>query len=121
MISSISSSPLFLLKSGVLQGLKYTAGFFMQMANHFGFLEIKNFVHQPLVEDGNIITAIGFVFREFALAALNKLGYDPGDNYMRYPIEKEYSEAELAFYWNERDYIDFLAELAEYLDSSFNM
>lgn len=114
-IASISSSPLFLLKSGVLQGHKYTAGFFMQMANHFDFIDTKNFVHQPLVEDGNIITAIGFAFREFAIATLNKLEYDPGENFMS-PINKEYSEAELTFYWNEEDYKEFIDELAEFLD-----
>lgn len=114
-IASISSSPLFLLKSGVLQGHKYTAGFFMQMANHFDFIDTKNFLHQPLVEDGNIITAIGFAFREFAIATLNKLEYDPGENFMS-PINKEYSEAELTFYWNEEDYKEFLDELDEFLD-----
>lgn len=117
-IASISSSPLFLLKAGVLQGHKYTAGFFMQMANHFDFIDTEKFIHQPLIEDGNIITAIGFAFREFAIATLNKLGHNPGEDFMN-PINKQYSEAELTFYWDEKEYKEFLDELSEFSNSSF--
>ena len=37
--AAISSAPLFLAKAGILQGKKFTAGFFMQMADVFPFIE----------------------------------------------------------------------------------
>ena len=112
-VASISSSPLFLAKAGLLDKRKFTAGFFMQMTEVFPFIKKKNFVHKPVVEDGNIITAIGFAFREFAERTLNKLGFDVGENFMS-PVTKEYSEEELTFYWSDADYKEFLEELAEY-------
>ena len=113
LLAAISSSPLLLAKAGLLDRRKFTAGFFMQMVDHFPFIPGENFVHQPLVEDGNVITAIGFAFREFAAAVLKRLGFDPGEDLM-WPVDREYSEEELTFYWEEADYQEFLRELEEY-------
>lgn len=113
LLAAISSSPLLLAKAGLLDKHKFTAGFFMQMVDHFPFIPGENFVHQPLVEDGNVITAIGFAFREFAEKVLNCLGFDPGEKLM-WPVEGEYTQEELTFYWEEVDYQEFLQELEEY-------
>lgn len=113
LLAAISSSPLLLAKAGLLDKHKFTAGFFMQMVDHFPFIPGENFVHQPLVEDGNVITAIGFAFREFAEKVLNCLGFDPGEKLM-WPVEGEYTQEELTFYWEEADYQEFLQELEEY-------
>lgn len=113
LIAAISSSPLLLAKSGKLIDRKFTAGIFMQMTEVFSFIQKENFVHQPIVEDKNYITAIGFAFREFAQLVLERLGYDVGQNYM-FPVIKEYKEEELTFYWEESDYSEFLDELKEY-------
>lgn len=113
LLAAISSSPLLLAKAGLLDHRKFTAGFFMQMVDHFSFIPGENFVHQPVVEDGNVITAIGFAFREFAEAVLKRLGFDPGEKLM-WPVEGEYTEEELTFYWEEADYREFLQELEGY-------
>lgn len=113
-IAAISSSPILLAKSGKLSDRKFTAGFFMQMVETFPFIQKENFVHQPILEDGNYITAIGFAFREFAQLVLKRLGYDVGEQYML-PVTRQYREEELTFYWDEHDYKDFLNELNEYL------
>lgn len=113
LLAAISSSPLLLAKAGLLDKHKFTAGFFMQMVDHFPFIPGENFVHQPLVEDGNVVTAIGFAFREFAAAVLKRLGFDPGEDLM-WPVDRKYSEEELTFYWEEADYQEFLQELEEY-------
>jgi len=34
----------------------------------------------PIVVDGNIITAMGMAFREFAIEIAHKLGYECSDN-----------------------------------------
>ena len=92
---------------------KFTAGFFMQMAETFSFVENENFIHKGIVCDGNVITGIGMFFREFAETVLHKFGYDVGSNFMRDNPE-DYTEEELTFYWSEEDYRQFLKELKEY-------
>lgn len=111
--AAISSSPLLLSKAGVLHGRKFTAGYFMQMADTFSFVEKENLTHKGVVEDGNVITGIGMFFREFAEAVLRRFGYDIGDGFMRDQPE-EYTEEELTFYWSDDDYKEFLEELKEY-------
>ena len=95
--AAISSSPILLAKAGVLDGRKFTAGFFMQMAETFSFVENENFIHKGIVCDGNVITGIGMFFREFAETVLHKFGYDVGSNFMRGDPE-DYTEEELTFY-----------------------
>lgn len=83
------------------------------MFNIFPFIKKDNFIHQPVVKDKNIITAIGFAFREFAQLVLNELGLDVGESFML-PITKEYTEDELTFNWEDKDYQEFLEELEKY-------
>lgn len=112
--AAISSSPVLLSKAGILNDKKFTAGYFMQFADTFSFIEKENFVHKAVVEDGNVITGIGMFFREFAEMVLKRFHYNIGDDFMRdNPIE--YTEEELTFYWSEDDYQEFLNELREYL------
>ena len=111
--AAISSSPLLLAKAGVLKGKKFTAGFFMQMAEVYPFIEKENFTHEGVVCDGNVITGIGMFFREFAEAVLQRFEYDIGNNFMRDKPE-DYTLEELTFYWTEEDYCEFLEELKEY-------
>lgn len=112
-IAAISSAPILLSKAGILNGKKFTSGYFMQMADTFQFVEKDNFVHKAVVEDGNVITGIGMFFREFAETVLKRFDYDIGKNFMRYAPE-EFSEDELTFYWSEDEYQEFLEELKEY-------
>lgn len=111
--AAISSAPILLSKAGILNGKKFTSGYFMQMADTFPFVEKDNFVHKGVVEDGNVITGIGMFFREFAETVLKRFDYDIGKDFMRYTPE-EFSEDELTFYWSEDEYREFLEELKEY-------
>lgn len=113
LFAAISSSPILLSKAGILEGKDFTAGYFMQMADTFSFVEKDHFVHKPVVESGNVITGIGMFFREFAECVLLKLGYDIGDNFMNTAVQ-EYTESELTFYWSDEDYKEFLEELKEF-------
>lgn len=112
-IAAISSAPLLLAKAGKLDDVKYTAGFFMQILDIFPFIKGENFIHQPIIEDKNIITAIGFAFREFAQRVLERLGFETGSQFLM-PVNKNYTQEELTFYWEEADYQEFLEELKEY-------
>ena len=111
--AAISSSPILLSKAGILDGKKFTSGYFMQMAEVFQFVEKENFIHKGIVEDGNVITGIGMFFREFAEAVLKRFGYDIGTSFMCYD-PAEFTEDELTFYWSEGEYREFLEELSGY-------
>ena len=111
--AAISSSPILLSKAGILNGKQFTAGYFMQMADVFQFIETENFIHRGIVEDGNVITGIGMFFREFAEAVIKMFGYDIGTSFMRYS-PAEFTEDMLAFYWSEDEYQEFLDELNGY-------
>ena len=113
LFAAISSAPILLSKAGILKGKKFTAGYFMQLAETFDFVEKENFIHKGVVEDGNVITGIGMFFREFAEAVLRKLDYDIGEEFMRDRPE-DYSEADLTFRWSDEDYREFLEELKPY-------
>ena len=111
--AAISSAPILLSKAGILNGRKFTSGYFMQMADVFGFVEKENFIHKGIVEDGNVITGIGMFFREFAEAVLRRFGYDFGDHFMCEKPE-DFTEDELTFHWTEEEYQEFLEELKDY-------
>lgn len=111
--AAISSAPILLSKAGILNGRKFTSGYFMQMADVFAFVEKNYFVHKAVVEDGNVITGIGMFFREFAEAVLRRFAYDIGDHFMRYKPE-DFTEEELTFYWSDEEYQEFLEELKDY-------
>lgn len=114
--AAISSSSILLSKAGILNGKKFTSGFFMQMADSFDFVEKDNFIHKGLIEDGNVITGIGMFFREFAEVVLKRFGYDIGSNFMR-DTPEEYTEEELTFYWSDNEYQEFLEELKAYTEN----
>ena len=115
LFAAISSSPALLCKAGLLDGKDFTAGFFVQFAETFPFIDTNHFVHRPVVEEGNVITAIGMFFREFAQAVLNRLGYDVGEHFMD-TSGPAYTEDELTFRWSDEDYQEFLDELKEFTD-----
>lgn len=113
LFAAISSSPILLSKAGVLDGRDFTAGYFMQMTETFSFIDKTHFIHKPVVESDNVITGIGMFFREFAEKALLRMGYDIGEGFM-VVADREYTEAELTFYWTEEEYSEFLEELKEF-------
>lgn len=111
--AAISSAPLLLCKAGLLEGKKFTAGFFMQMTDIFPFVEKENFVHNGVVTDGNVITGIGMFYRAFAETVLHRFGFDTGKSFMRAEPE-DFTEDALTFYWTEDEYREFLEEWKSY-------
>ena len=113
LFAAISSSPVLLSKAGILDGKDFTAGYFMQMAETFSFVDTAHFVHKPVMESGNVITGIGMFFLEFAEKVLHRLGYDVGDHFMKVS-EQDFAEEDLTFYWTDEEYREFLEELKEF-------
>jgi 4-methyl-5(b-hydroxyethyl)-thiazole monophosphate biosynthesis len=100
-IGSISSSPILLAKAGVLNGKKFCAGLFEEDIDQYTFINKENLVRAPLVIDGNIITAMGSAYREFAIEIGRKLNFNCGEEWfsgIRRPIKSE----DYIFYRNPR-------------------
>lgn len=111
--AAISSAPILLAKAGLLQGRKFTAGFFMQMADVYPFVEKENMLHQGVVSDGNVITGVGMFFREFAETVLRHFDYDIGEGYLQ-ETSDQFTEEDLTFIWSDEDFQEFPEELKQY-------
>lgn len=113
-IASISSSPMLLAKAGLLENRKFTCGVFDEVIQFCDFIPKHNVVHVPICRDENMITAIGFAFREFAIAVLRAIGLECGDTILQ-GVTREYSEEELTFMMGEENFKEFQDEYTAYL------
>ncbi|RQW12245.1 DJ-1/PfpI family protein [Paenibacillus rhizophilus] len=77
-IASISSSSYLLARAGLLEERKYTIGMYEEDRNQTGIFNKKNYCHDLVVQDGNVLTARGRGFIEFGnrLGQLLKLDFD---------------------------------------------
>lgn len=114
LISSISSSPLLLAKAGLLENVKFTAGFWEEIGEHLDFIPRSNLIHQPLIKDGNFITAMGFAYREFAIETIRAMGIDECKNGLFNGVTKEYTEEELVFRMGDENFKEFMEEYNSY-------
>ena len=111
-VAAISSSPMFLGKAGLLRSRYYTGGLYMELVEYFSFLETGNFLHQPVVKDKNVITAIGFAYVEFSQTVLDALGLEvPSDFFLR---KNSYTPEELTYHLETTDYQEILQEILRY-------
>ena len=111
-VAAISSSPMFLGKAGLLRNRYYTGGLYMELVDYFSFLEKENMLHQPVVKDKNVITAIGFAYVEFFQTVLDALGLEvPSDFFLR---KNSYTPEELTYHLETTDYQEILQEILRY-------
>ena len=84
LIAAISSAPLLLAKAGLLKDTKFTGGIWQNFFDYFEFLPRENFQPKLVVQDKQIITAIGFAHQEFARKVILSLGLaENTDNYFK--------------------------------------
>jgi len=103
LITAISSAPLLLAKAGLLKDTKFTGGIWQNFFDYFEFLPRKNFKAQVVLQDKNIITAVGFAHQEFARKILLSLGLvDNADNYFK--ERNQYSEEDLIFTLSDEEF-----------------
>ncbi|WP_346743981.1 DJ-1/PfpI family protein [uncultured Streptococcus sp.] len=103
LIVAISSAPLLLAKAGLLNDTKFTGGIWQNFFDYFEFLPRENFQPKLVVQDKNIITAIGFAHQEFARKVILSLGLaENTDNY--YKEQNEYSEEDLIFTLSDEEF-----------------
>ena len=103
LIAAISSAPLLLAKAGLLNDTKFTGGIWQNFFDYFEFLPRENFQPKLVVQDKNIITAIGFAHQEFARKVILGLGLaENTDNYFK--EQNEYSEEDLIFTLSDKEF-----------------
>ena len=103
LIAAISSAPLLLAKAGLLKDTKFTGGIWQNFFDYFEFLPRENFQPKVLVQDKQIITAIGFAHQEFARRVILSLGLEENtDNYFK--ERNDYSEEDLIFTLSDKEF-----------------
>ena len=103
LIAAISSAPLLLAKAGLLNDTKFTGGIWQNLFDYFEFLPRENFQPKLVVQDKNIITAIGFAHQEFARKVIFGLGLSENtDNYFK--EQNEYAEEDLIFTLSDEEF-----------------
>ena len=103
LIAAISSAPLLLAKAGLLNDTKFTGGIWQNFFDYFEFLPRENFQPKVVVQDKQIITAIGFTHQEFARKVILSLGLsDYTDNYFK--ERNDYSEEDLIFTLSDQEF-----------------
>ncbi len=112
-IGAICAGPLFLAQAGLLRGKKYTDSLFVEIREHFCFMEEENFFASPVVEDGNVITAVGSAFNDFAVRMARKLGYACPDKILS-GYADHYEEQDYYAHLPEDALREFQAEFPEF-------
>ena len=103
LIAAISSAPLLLAKAGLLNDTEFTGGIWQNFFDYFEFLPRENFQPKVLVQDKQIITAIGFAHQEFARKVIFGLGLSENtDNYFK--EQNEYAEEDLTFTLSDEEF-----------------
>ena len=103
LIAAISSAPLLLAKAGLLKDTKFTSGIWQNFFDYFEFLPRQNFQPKLVVQDKQIITAIGFAHQEFARKVILRLGLaENTDNYFK--EKNEYAAEDLIFTLSDQEF-----------------
>ena len=109
LIAAISSAPILLAKAGLLKDTRFTGGIWQNFFDYFEFLPRENFKAQAVLQDKNIITAVGFAHQAFARKVLLSLGLvDDADNYFK--ERNQYSEEDLIFTLSEEEFAEMKNE-----------
>ena len=98
LLAAISAGPLLLGRAGLLEGKRFTHGVFEEFLDAFPVMPRENTVRTYLVEDGNLITAYGGAFREFAAAVARNLGIDCPAQIFAPMAGKDYVEEDFIFH-----------------------
>ena len=103
LIAAISSAHILLAKAGLLNDTKFTGGIWQNFFDYFEFVPRENFKAKAVLQDKNIITAIGFAHQEFARKVILGLGLaENTDNYFK--EQNEYSEEDLIFTLSDKEF-----------------
>ena len=86
-----------------MKDTKFTGGIWQNFFDYFEFLPRENFQPKVLVQDKQIITAIGFAHQEFARKVILSLGLaENTDNYFK--EQNGYAEEDLMFTLSDEEF-----------------
>ncbi|MDO4445742.1 MAG: DJ-1/PfpI family protein [Bacillota bacterium] len=114
-IGAICAGPMFLAQAGLLKGKKYTCSLYVEMIEHFLFIEQEHFLPRPVVEAENIITANGSAFNDFAVHVARKLGYECKDRILS-GYTDDWAKEEYFPHLTEEEQKEFFEEFQEFLE-----
>lgn len=114
-IGAICAGPMFLAQAGLLKGRKYTDSLYVEMRELFSFIEEENFVSAPVVEDGNIITANGNAFNDFAVHMAHKVGYECSERILSGYLD-DWTKEDYLHHLSKEDLLEFQREFQEFLN-----
>lgn len=117
-VAAISSAPLLLGKAGLLEGKRFTHGVYEEFLDAFPVAPREGVVRTYLVEDGNIITAYGGAFREFAAAVGKKVGLDCSDEIFSPMAGQSYQEEDFIFHIPPEDLEEIRADWRRSVEES---
>lgn len=117
LIAAICSAPMLLAKARLLDGVRYTASVWEEINEYLTFIPRRNIVRKPLVRDGNIITAVGAAFREFAVETVRALGIDGCPDGLFLPPARDMAEEELIFHMRDEDFEEFKLEYQAFAEA----
>jgi putative intracellular protease/amidase len=114
-IGAICAGPMYLSQAGLLENKKFTNSLYVEMNKMLNFINEENLVYAPLVEDKNIITAVGHAFNEFAIAVARKIGYECPDKIFT-GVPKDWKESDYKLYLSKEDLRILQEEFKEFID-----
>lgn len=106
LIAAICAGPLFLAKAGCLKHHKMTSSLYVQLYELFPYFDSVDIRYCPCVVDGNIITAAGNAFNEFAIAIARKLGYECPERIYT-GVKTDWKEEDFKYYLSEEELLEF--------------
>ncbi len=111
-IGAICAGPIFLAKAGLLKDKKFVNSLYVEMNKKFKFVDEQNISYQPIVKDGNIITAVGTAYKEFAIEVARKVGYDCPDT-VYVGIPDAWQSDDFIFHLKDDELKEFEREFAD--------
>ena len=78
-IGAICGGPILLSLAGLLDNKKFVSSSYYEMNKGLSAINYDNFTFQPVVVDGNIVSAVGDAFREFAIEIARCVGFECRD------------------------------------------
>lgn len=113
-IGAICGGPLLLSMAGLLDDLPFTNSLYVEMNERFTCVHDEHLVYAPLVEAGNIITAVGNATREFAIAIANKVGFVCPDDVLK-GLRDDWCEDDFKHHLSEAEKSEFETLFASYI------
>lgn len=112
MLPEFCAGPIYLAKAGLLKDKKFTNSMYLEMNERLPFIDMENIQYQPVVEDGNVITAQGDAYRLFAVAMARKVGYQCSDH-AYFGVGEEWKEEDFVYHLSDAEWKEFEKEFAD--------